>query len=113
MKDGLNLEKFKGDNFSSWKMRFKSKMSLLNKQYVALFTHFEVFDREIVDSDFANSEGIVHEEKHGLSLTLKAYILCHCVCDPPYTLFCYAGMALQRAYCFRVMQVARPTLKPP
>ena len=78
MKDGLSIEKFKGEHFSSWKMRFKSKMNLLNGNYEELFKYFETFDRQIEDSDFANSEGVLHQEKLGLSKALKAYILCAC-----------------------------------
>ena len=74
MKDGLITEKFKGEYFSSWKMRFKSKMNLLNRNYAELFTYFETFDRQIEDSDFANSEGVLNQEKLGLSKAPKAYI---------------------------------------
>jgi len=43
------VEKFKGENFPSWKLRFKSKMSLVNSIYMALFEYFEqsMFDRPI------------------------------------------------------------------
>ena len=41
MKDGLSIEKFKGEHFSSWKMRFKSKMNLLNGNYEELLELWE------------------------------------------------------------------------
>ena len=37
----LYIEKFKGDNFLSWKVRFKSKMGILNEEYNVLFAYFE------------------------------------------------------------------------
>ena len=76
----LYVEKFKGSNFSSWKLRFKSKMGLLNKEYGVLFPYFEQskFQQPITDSDFKKSDGTIDPEKLELSKALKAYILCHC-----------------------------------
>ena len=74
------VEKFKGEHFQSWKSRFKSKMSLVNNIYGALFEYFEesIFDRPIVDDDFKTSNGQIDEDKLNLSKAVKAYILCHC-----------------------------------
>ena len=76
----LYVEKFKGENFSSWKIRFKSKMSLLNEDYGVLFAYFEQskFNYEISDNDFKKTDGSTDAEKLKLSKALKAYILCHC-----------------------------------
>ena len=76
----LYIEKFKGDNFLSWKVRFKSKMGILNEGYNVLFAYFEQpeFDRPISDEDFKNTDGAVDEDKLKMSKALKAYILCHC-----------------------------------
>ena len=76
----LYVEKFKGNNFSSWKLRFKSKMGLLNKEYGVLFGYFEQskFNYPITDNDFKKSDGSIDPEKLELSKSLKAYILCHC-----------------------------------
>ena len=54
----LYVEKFKGNNFSSWKIRFKSKMGLLSEEYGVLFPYFEQskFNYPITDSDFKKSD---------------------------------------------------------
>ena len=49
-----------------------------NGNYEEVFKYFETFDRHIEDSDFTNSEGIVHQYKVGLCKALKAYVLCAC-----------------------------------
>ena len=76
----LYVEKFKGNNFSSWKLRLKSKMGLLNEEYGVLFGYFEQskFNYQITDNDFKKSDGSIDADKIKLSKSLKAYILCHC-----------------------------------
>ena len=76
----LYVEKFKGENFLSWKLRLKSKMGLMSSDYNVLFNYFEQakFDKPINDNDFKKTDGSLDQEKIGLSKALKAYILCHC-----------------------------------
>ena len=76
----LYIEKFKGENFLSWKVRFKSKMGILNEEYNVLFAYFEQskFDRPISDEDIKKSDGNLDQDNLKLSKALKAYILCHC-----------------------------------
>ena len=74
----LYIERFKGENFSSWKIIFKSKMGILNKDYNILFQYFEKFNQPITDSDFKKSDGTIDQDKTEMSRALKAYILCHC-----------------------------------
>ena len=76
----LNVEKFKGENFLSWKVRFKSKMGILNEEYNVLFAYFEQskFDRPISDDDFKKQDGSIDQDKLKMSKALKAHVLCHC-----------------------------------
>ena len=68
------IEKFRGDNFLSWKVRFKSKMGILNEEYNVLFAYFEQskFDRPISDDDFKKSDGNIDQNKLKMSKALKA-----------------------------------------
>ena len=71
----LYVEKFKGENFRSWKLRLKSKMGLMSSDYNVLFNYFEQakFDKPINDNDFKKTDGSLDQEKIGLSKALKAY----------------------------------------
>ena len=72
----LYIEKFKGDYFLSWKVRFKSKMGILNGDYNVLLDYFEQskFDRPISDDDFKKSDGNIDQDELKMSKALKAYL---------------------------------------
>ena len=71
----LYVDKFKGENLSFWKLRFKSKLGLLNEEYNILFSYFEQssFNRTITDSDFKKSDGTVDQDKLEMPLRLHFY----------------------------------------
>ena len=70
----LYIEKFKGDNFLSWKVRLKSKMGILKDEYNVLFAYFEQskLDRPISDDDFKKSDGNDDQDKLKMSKVLKS-----------------------------------------
>ena len=76
-KNEFHVSKFGGENFASWKLRFVSKMTILDSKYKTLFKGFEKLDstREITDNDFLKEDGSNNEEMIDLSERLKVHIL--------------------------------------
>ena len=70
----LYIERFKGEIFLSCKLRFKSKMGILNEEYNIRFPYFEQskFDKPICDEDFKKTDGHLDQDKLNLSKGLKA-----------------------------------------
>ena len=81
IRNPVNLQVFKGENFQGWMPRFKSMMFIIDSQYEALFEHFEntdKFNRPITDEDFKKSDGSIHEQNFKLSKPLKSYVINYC-----------------------------------